>query len=171
MAGLPLSELDQPLGQARRTRAPRPYGRWLRRGLTGALIVVFAGLALYAAVRRDPDGGEPIATAMIRERPASPDLAKAPPEPATASVLEIAPGVAERGAPLVVVGAEDTLSAIAPTGTAMAAVTLPPSASVADWLTPIVAVVPAQLLARAVAEHRGVDVDAPAGLTKVTRTA
>jgi polysaccharide deacetylase 2 family uncharacterized protein YibQ len=82
LAGLPLSELDQPLGQAKRARAQKPYGRWLWRGLSGGLVVLFAGLGLYAALKRDPDGGEPIATAMIRERPAAPDIAKAMPQPA-----------------------------------------------------------------------------------------
>jgi polysaccharide deacetylase 2 family uncharacterized protein YibQ len=102
LAGLPLSELDQPLGQAKRAHAPRPYGRWLRRSLTSALAVIFAGLALYAALKRDPNGGEPIATAMIRERPAAPDIAKAPLQPAapeerrgsaSASQLETESGV------------------------------------------------------------------------------
>ncbi|CAD5279932.1 conserved hypothetical protein [Bosea sp. 62] len=102
MAGLPLSELDQPLGQAKRTRAPKPYGRWLWRGLTGGLAALFVGLILYAALKRDPNGGEPIATAMIRERPVAPDIAKAPPEPtqrddrrgpASASQLETESGV------------------------------------------------------------------------------
>lgn len=102
MAGLPLSELDQPLGQAKRARAERPYGRWLRRGLASALAVVFAGLALYAAVKRDPHGGEPIATAMIRQSAPAPDIATAPPEPAarddrhgpaSASQLETESGV------------------------------------------------------------------------------
>ena len=82
MAGLPLSELDQPLGQAKRARASRPYARWLWRGLAGGRAVLFAGLILYAALKRDPNGGEPIATAMIRERPVAPDIAKALPEPA-----------------------------------------------------------------------------------------
>lgn len=101
MAGLPLSELDQPLGQAKRARAPKPYGRWLWRSLTGGLAVLFAGLILYAALKRDPTGGEPIATAIIRERPAAADIAKAPPEPAredrrgpaSASQLETESGV------------------------------------------------------------------------------
>ncbi|MBA4224149.1 MAG: divergent polysaccharide deacetylase family protein [Bosea sp.] len=79
---MPLSELDQPLGQAKRARASRPYARWLWRGLAGGLAVLFAGLILYAALKRDPNGGEPIATAMIRERPVAPDIAKALPEPA-----------------------------------------------------------------------------------------
>jgi glucosamine--fructose-6-phosphate aminotransferase (isomerizing) len=39
-----------------------------------------------------------------------------------------------------------------------------------EWLSPLCAVVPAQLLAVGAAEHRGVDVDRPAGLQKVTRT-
>ncbi|MGE7468335.1 divergent polysaccharide deacetylase family protein [Bosea sp. NPDC003192] len=102
MAGLPLSELDQPLGQAKRARAQKPYGRWLWRGLTGGLAVIFAGLILYAALKRDPNGGEPIATAMIRERPAAPEIAKAMPQPpaleerrgpASASQLEADSGV------------------------------------------------------------------------------
>ena len=52
MAGLPLSELDQPLGQAKHARAPKPYGRWLWRGLSGGLAAFFAGLILYAALKR-----------------------------------------------------------------------------------------------------------------------
>jgi glucosamine--fructose-6-phosphate aminotransferase (isomerizing) len=39
-----------------------------------------------------------------------------------------------------------------------------------EWLSPIVAVVPAQLLAVGAAEHLGLDVDRPFGLQKVTRT-
>ena len=39
-----------------------------------------------------------------------------------------------------------------------------------EWLSPLCAVVPAQLLAVGAAERRGVDVDRPAGLQKVTRT-
>jgi glucosamine--fructose-6-phosphate aminotransferase (isomerizing) len=49
-------------------------------------------------------------------------------------------------------------------------VLLPPGARVAPWLTPLPTVVPAQLLAQRVAEARGIDVDRPGGLTKVTRT-
>ncbi|RXT54673.1 hypothetical protein B6S44_13665 [Bosea sp. Tri-44] len=101
MVGLPLSELDQPLGQAKRARAPQPYGRWLWRGLTSVLAVTFAALALYAALKRDPTGGEPIATSMIRERSAAADIAKAPLQPAaeerrgpaSASQLETESGV------------------------------------------------------------------------------
>lgn len=102
MAGLPLSELDQPLGQAKRARASKPYGRWLRSGLAGGLAAIFVGLILYAALKRDPNGGEPTATAIIRERPVVPEIAKAPSEPAqrddrrgpaSASQLETESGV------------------------------------------------------------------------------
>ena len=39
-----------------------------------------------------------------------------------------------------------------------------------EWLSPLCAVIPAQLLAVGAAERRGLDVDRPAGLQKVTRT-
>jgi glucosamine--fructose-6-phosphate aminotransferase (isomerizing) len=41
---------------------------------------------------------------------------------------------------------------------------------VPEWLSPLCAVVPAQLLAVGAAERRGLDVDRPIGLQKVTRT-
>jgi glucosamine--fructose-6-phosphate aminotransferase (isomerizing) len=41
---------------------------------------------------------------------------------------------------------------------------------VPEWLGPAVAIVPAQLLAVGLAERRGVDVDAPFGLSKITMT-
>jgi len=47
---------------------------------------------------------------------------------------------------------------------------LPLAAGVPEWLSPIVAVVPGQLLALAQAELRGYDPDRPRGLTKVTHT-
>lgn len=78
---MPLSELDQPLGQGKRMRAPAALGRWLRRGFALALALPLAGLAFYAALKRDPDGGEPIATAAIRMRAPSAEIAAAPPEP------------------------------------------------------------------------------------------
>ena len=96
--------------------------------------------------------------------PDVPVLAVAPDEPATASVLDLAREVARRGSPVVTVGQE-----VVP-DLHVAPVLLPPGARVAPWLTPLPAVVPAQLLAQRVAESRGVDVDRPRGLTKVTRT-
>ena len=40
-----------------------------------------------------------------------------------------------------------------------------------EWLSPLVAVIPAQQLAVGMAERLGLDVDRPPGLQKVTRTA
>jgi glutamine---fructose-6-phosphate transaminase (isomerizing) len=45
-----------------------------------------------------------------------------------------------------------------------------PLEPVPEWLSPLVAVIPAQLLAVGAAEHLGRDVDRPTGLQKVTRT-
>ena len=42
--------------------------------------------------------------------------------------------------------------------------------AVPEWLAPLVAVIPAQLLAVGAAEHLGRDVDRPTGLKKVTLT-
>ncbi|WP_332681672.1 divergent polysaccharide deacetylase family protein [Bosea sp. (in: a-proteobacteria)] len=99
---MPLSELDQPLGRNRRARSRPPVGRWLALGLAGTLVVAFAVLTFYAALRRDPDGGEPMATATIKERAPAPEIAAAGPEtgrrdephgPASARQLEAESGV------------------------------------------------------------------------------
>ena len=74
----------------------------------------------------------------------------APDEPATASVLEALPELERRGAPVVVLGRDGP--------------------ALPDWLTPLAAIVPGQLLAWRVAEMRGVDVDNPGDLSKVTLT-
>jgi glucosamine--fructose-6-phosphate aminotransferase (isomerizing) len=94
-----------------------------------------------------------------------PAVLVAPPEPASASVLETAPDLRRRGAPVLVVGrAGDPL----PDGCGR--VGLPSTADLPGWLTPVTAVLPAQLVARRAAGLRGVDVDRPGDLTKVTRT-
>lgn len=102
--------------------------------------------------------------------PDVPAVLVAPREPATESVLAVAGELRRRGCPLLVIahreGAGDVLD------DADAVLALPPlaRAPVADWLTPLVAVLPAQRLAARLAVRRGVDVDRPGGLTKVTRT-
>jgi glutamine---fructose-6-phosphate transaminase (isomerizing) len=84
--------------------------------------------------------------------PGTPTLLVAPDgEAGSRSVLELRDELRERGAPVVVIGPD------LPSGT-------PPLVS------PIVAVVPAQTLAWRLAVARGVDVDAPGGLHKITRT-
>ena len=92
--------------------------------------------------------------------PDVPVLAVAPDEPASAGVLELAREAAGRGAPVLVRGPDGVGDPVV----------LPAAAATAPWLTPLPAVVPAQLLAQRVAEARGVDVDRPGGLSKVTRT-
>ena len=74
----------------------------------------------------------------------------APAEPATASGLEALPELERRGAPVVGLGRDGP--------------------ALPDWLTPLAAIVPGQLLAWRVAEMRGVDVDNPGDLSKVTLT-
>jgi glutamine---fructose-6-phosphate transaminase (isomerizing) len=87
-----------------------------------------------------------------------PVLGIAPPGPTAPGVRELLDAVRERGGQTAVIGkgreGELRLRLIA----------------VPDWLSPLVAVIPAQLLAVAVAERLGVDVDRPFGLHKITRT-
>ncbi len=52
----------------------------------------------------------------------------------------------------------------------LASAPLPLPANVPEWLSPIVAVVPGQLLAFHLSRRRGFDPDQPRGLSKVTRT-
>ncbi len=98
--------------------------------------------------------------------PEVPVVALAPDEPASASVLDIVSELRRRGAPVLVVSPEGATSGDVGTGR----VTLPAAAAVADWLTPLVTVVAGQLLAWRLAQARGVDVDRPGELSKVTRT-
>jgi len=81
-----------------------------------------------------------------------PVLAVAPRGPARESVLEVLEEVRARGGETLAIG--DEL----------------PLVDVPEWLSPLVAVVPAQLLAVETAERLGVDVDQPFGLNKITRT-
>ncbi|QNN53021.1 SIS domain-containing protein [Nocardioides mesophilus] len=114
--------------------------------------------------------------------PDAPAVLIAPDEPASASVLGLLPELRRRGAPVIVVGdasARPVVEASGPVGqeagpggppAPVLLVELPPEAALPGWLTPITAVVAGQLLARRVAELRGVDLDHPGELTKVTRT-
>ena len=94
--------------------------------------------------------------------PGYPVLAIAPSGPALAGMRELLKEVRERGAEVVVVS--DDASLAGPGELLLPLVASP------EWLSPLVAVLPAQLLAVGVAEARGVDVDTPFGLSKVTRT-
>lgn len=94
--------------------------------------------------------------------PGYPLVAVAPSGPARAAVDETLEMVRRRGgAPLIL---SDDLELHRAGEGFLRLVPVP------EWLSPLVAVVPVQLLAVGVAERRGVDVDHPFGLSKVTLT-
>jgi glucosamine--fructose-6-phosphate aminotransferase (isomerizing) len=81
-------------------------------------------------------------------------LAFAPPGPAAPGVLEAVEEARRRGAPAIVAAPDGDL----------------PLVPMPEWLSPLGAVIPAQRLAAALAERRGIEVDRPFGLRKITRT-
>ncbi|MGZ4372914.1 MAG: SIS domain-containing protein, partial [Gaiellaceae bacterium] len=96
-------------------------------------------------------------------QPGWPVIAVAPTGPAHASVSEVVPALAERQARLLAVTDVPELLAEARTP-------LPLVTDVPEWLSPLVAVVPGQVTAMRLAQLRGLDVDSPRGLRKVTLT-
>jgi glucosamine--fructose-6-phosphate aminotransferase (isomerizing) len=97
----------------------------------------------------------PIATAG----PGQPLLAIAPVGPTEGSMRELVAAARGRGAHVAAIGHDPALG-----DPFLELVDVP------EWLGPAVAIVPAQLLAVGLAERRGVDVDAPFGLSKITLT-
>lgn len=67
---MPLTELNRPLGQDRAAPPGKPWGRWLVLAFAGVVSLAWASIALIVAIRRDPDGGEPMAIAQIEKRAA-----------------------------------------------------------------------------------------------------
>ena len=96
-------------------------------------------------------------------RPGWPVVVVAPTGPAHASVAEVLPALEERRARLLAVSDVDALLERAQTP-------LPLVLGVPEWLSPLVAVVPGQVAAMRIALLRGLDVDSPAGLRKITLT-
>jgi len=92
-----------------------------------------------------------------------PVFAIAPTGPAHAAMVEGIDAVAARGARLVVISDDDRLLARGEVGLRLID-------GVPDWLSPLVAVVPGQLAALQLARLRGIDLDHPLGLAKVTLT-
>jgi glutamine---fructose-6-phosphate transaminase (isomerizing) len=88
--------------------------------------------------------------------PGFPVLAILPTGPAGPAVREVIAAARDRAAELTVIG-----------GDGERALPVEPGP---EWLSPLCAVVPAQLLAVGAAERRGLDADRPVGLQKVTRT-
>ena len=87
----------------------------------------------------------------------------APAGSATESIAECADALRERGAALV--GISDDADVLARVDARLELVPGTP-----EWLSPLVAVVPGQVAARRLAQRRGIDVDRPLGLRKVTLT-
>jgi glucosamine--fructose-6-phosphate aminotransferase (isomerizing) len=94
--------------------------------------------------------------------PGFPVLAILPTAPTGAAVRDVLAAAHGREADITVLAGDDY--APAPGERVLAVEQVP------EWLSPICAVVPAQLLAVGAAERRGLDVDRPVGLQKVTRT-
>ena len=92
-----------------------------------------------------------------------PVLVVAPSGAASADAGEIAARLLDRGALLAVASDRGDLLAAADAP-------LPLPSGTPDWLTPLVAILPCQMLALALALARGNDPDRPRGLSKVTRT-
>jgi glutamine---fructose-6-phosphate transaminase (isomerizing) len=91
--------------------------------------------------------------------PRQPLLAIAPAGPTEKSMRDVVAAARERGARVAAIGHDRTLG-----DPFLELVDIP------EWLGPVVAIVPAQLLAVGLAERRGIDVDAPFGLSKITLT-
>jgi glucosamine--fructose-6-phosphate aminotransferase (isomerizing) len=95
--------------------------------------------------------------------PGWPVLALAPSGPALEAMETAIEDVARRGARLVVVSDVERVLG-------HGEVALPLVGGVPEWLSPLVAVVPGQLTALRLAQLRGVDLDNPLGLSKITLT-
>jgi glucosamine--fructose-6-phosphate aminotransferase (isomerizing) len=92
-----------------------------------------------------------------------PVIAVAPTGPAFGAMVEAVDAVGARGARTIVISDDETLLARGEVG-------LPLLPGVPEWLSPLVAVVPGQLAALRLAQLRGIDLDHPLGLSKVTLT-
>jgi glucosamine--fructose-6-phosphate aminotransferase (isomerizing) len=92
-----------------------------------------------------------------------PVIALVPSGPARPSMEEALGDVAARGARLVVIADDERLLARGEVG-------LPLAPGIPEWLSPLTAVVPGQLAALRLAQLRGIDIDKPLGLSKVTLT-
>jgi glutamine---fructose-6-phosphate transaminase (isomerizing) len=78
-------------------------------------------------------------------------------------LLEVQAALKARGARVLAVTDD-------PAALAGASARLPLPAGVPEWLSPLVAVAPGQVLAMELARRRGLDLDHPGGLSKVTST-
>ena len=159
--------LDDAIAAAEPLRALADAARWtvIGRGfnLATAFEVALKIKELTGAV------AEPYSAADFLHGPigavgaGQPVLLVAPRDAAARSVAELVGPLRDRGARLVAITDDADLLAAAD-------VALPLPAGTPDWLVPLLAVVPGQMLALQLALARGVEVDAPHGLSKVTET-
>jgi glutamine---fructose-6-phosphate transaminase (isomerizing) len=145
------------------------------RSATGGVVVargVNYGTAFEIALKiRELSGAafEPFSSADLLHGPIAalgadrPVVLIAPSGPALASLRAAVPKLRERGAPIVAI--TDDADALAEADTP-----LPLARTVPEWLSPLVTVVPGQVIALRLATLRGGDVDRPHGLTKITLT-
>jgi glutamine---fructose-6-phosphate transaminase (isomerizing) len=154
-------------------------------GNTGAAVETAAAWHSCAVVGRGPNYGTAFEAALkIKEltaitaepyspadllhgpiaivEPGYPVVAIAPSGPARPALEDLLESVRQRGGSPLVLSDEPELARTEEPFLSLVAVP--------EWLSPLVAVVPVQLLAAGIAERRGVDVDHPFGLSKVTRT-
>jgi len=96
-------------------------------------------------------------------QPRWPVIVVAPTGPAQPSVEEIVGPLQERGARVIAVSDAESVLASAHTR-------LPLVPGVPEWLSPLTGVIPGQVTAMRLAELRGLDVDKPEGLQKITLT-
>lgn len=142
----------------------------------GALAVVGRGYnygtAFEAALKLKELTGlpaEPYSSADLLHGPVAamshrvPALLLAPTGVVAADVFDVAERLRRRGARLIVVSDD-------PAALELADLPLPLTAGVPEWLSPLTTIIPAQVLSLRLAQSRGLDVDHPGGLQKVTET-
>jgi glucosamine--fructose-6-phosphate aminotransferase (isomerizing) len=130
----------------------------------------------YAACRRSSNGRSRSRSRARRRSPADllhgpiaaiqpgwPVIVVAPTGPARPSVEEVVVPLVERGARVIAVS--DVAAVLRRAHTR-----LPLVPRVPEWLSPLTAVIPGQVTAMQLAQLRGLDIDSPSGLRKITLT-
>jgi glutamine---fructose-6-phosphate transaminase (isomerizing) len=160
-------QIERSLGDAALVDA---YG-----GARGGVVVargVNYGTAFEIALKiRELSGAafEPFSAADLLHGPIAalgpdrPVVLIAPSGAALTSLRDAVPKLRERGSPIVAISDDAALLAEADTP-------FPLTRATPEWLSPLVTVVPGQVIALRLATLRGGDVDRPAGLTKITLT-
>jgi glucosamine--fructose-6-phosphate aminotransferase (isomerizing) len=154
-------ETAPPLGEYADAVGATVVGRGVNYGTafeTALKIRELSGLVVEAYSPADLMHG-PIAAIQ----PGWPVVLVAPSGPARPSVEDVVLPLRDRGARLLVVSDVGAVLRRAQTR-------LPLVPRVPEWLSPLTAVIPGQLTALRLAQLRGLDVDAPVGLRKVTLT-